>query len=208
MTSIADFLNGYTASIMASTGSLGGIKQDATFDFGTSFLPEELSFGCCTGGAGLAIMADKSPEQQEAAFKFVSWATSPEQTEWWSQTTGYMPVRKSAIESETMQGFFADNPNFKTAVDQLPKTKAQDSARVFIPNGDQIIGKGLERITVQGRKRCNRSSMKWQPPSPKRPSLFSRHWTHQGIAPPSFKGRERGGSPGRRVSFSGALRRS
>ncbi len=149
---VTDFVNGYTASTMASTGALGGIKQDATFEFGTSFLPEALSFGCCTGGSGLAILADKSPEQQEAAFKFVSWATSPEQTEWWSQTTGYMPVRKSAIESETMQGFFEENPNFKTAVEQLPKTKAQDSARVFIPNGDQIIGKGLERITFQGEE--------------------------------------------------------
>jgi sn-glycerol 3-phosphate transport system substrate-binding protein len=147
-----DFLNGFTASIMASTGSLGAIKRDATFEFGTSFLPEKLSFGCCTGGSGLAILADKSPEQQEAAFQFVSWATAPEQTEWWSQTTGYMPVRKSAVESETMQAFFAENPNFKTAVDQLPMTKAQDSARVFIPNGDQIIGAGLERITVLGEE--------------------------------------------------------
>ena len=51
-----------------------------------------------------------------------------------------------------MQAFFAENPNFKTAVDQLPMTKAQDSARVFIPNGDQIIGAGLERITVLGEE--------------------------------------------------------
>jgi sn-glycerol 3-phosphate transport system substrate-binding protein len=27
-------------------------------------------------------------------------------------------------------------------------TRPQDAARVFIPNGDLIIGKGLERITV------------------------------------------------------------
>ena len=33
--------------------------------------------------------------------------------------------------------------------EQLALTKAQDAARVFVPNGDQIIGKGLERITVQ-----------------------------------------------------------
>ncbi len=143
-----DFINGFTASVMASTGSLGGFNRDITFDFGTAFLPEGLTFGCCTGGSGLAILADKSPEQQEAAFKFVSWATAPEQTAWWSQTTGYMPVRKSAVESESMQAFFAENPNFKTAVDQLPKTRAQDAARVFIPNGDQIIGTGLERITI------------------------------------------------------------
>src|SRR5215207_679653 len=143
-----DFVNGFTASVMGSTGSLGGFTRDATFEFGTAFLPEALTFGCCTGGSGLAILADKSPEQQEAAFKFVSWATDPEQTAWWSQTTGYMPVRKSAVESESMQAFFAENPNFKTAVDQLPKTKPQDAARVFIPNGDQIIGAGLERIVI------------------------------------------------------------
>ena len=146
----SDFSNGYTASMMASTGDLGTLKRDATFEFGTAFLPEELTFGCCTGGAGLAIMADKSPEQQQAAFQFVKWATEPEQTAWWSETTGYMPVRKSAVDS--MTEFFAENPNSKTAVDQLAKTRPQDAARVFIPNGDQIIGKGLERITVKGEE--------------------------------------------------------
>lgn len=147
-----DFINGYTASMMASTGGLAGILQDATFEVGTAFLPKAEAFGCCTGGAGLAILSNKSAEQQAAAFEFVSWATAPEQTAWWSQNTGYMPVRKSAVESESMQAFFADNPNFKTAVDQLPMTQAQDSARVFIPNGDQIIGKGLERVTINGEE--------------------------------------------------------
>lgn len=32
--------------------------------------------------------------------------------------------------------------------DQLPKTRPQDAARVYIPNGDQIIGKGLERVLI------------------------------------------------------------
>lgn len=143
-----DFLNGLTASMMASTGGLAGIARDAQFEFATAFLPEAKQFGCCTGGAGLAILADKPQEKQEAAFKFIMFATSPEITAWWAQNTGYMPVRKSAVQSEEMQAFFAANPNFKTAVDQLPKTQPQDTARVFIPNGDQIIGKGLERITI------------------------------------------------------------
>ncbi|MER3438580.1 MAG: ABC transporter substrate-binding protein [Chloroflexota bacterium] len=144
-----DFLNGLTASMMASTGGLAGITRDAKFEFGTAFLPEgPAGFGCCTGGSGLAILADKPKEKQEAAFKFVMYASSPEGTAWWSQNTGYMPVRKSAAQSEEMQAFFATHPNFKTAVDQLPKTRPQDAARVFIPNGDQIIGKGLEEITI------------------------------------------------------------
>lgn len=145
-----DFSNQLTASIMASTGSLRGLTETIgdNFEFGTAFLPEAKTFGCCTGGAGLAILAGSPPEKQEAAFKFIEYVTSPEGTTFWSQNTGYMPVRKSAIESEEMQAFFAENPNFKTAVDQLPLTKPQDAARVFIPNGDQIIGSGLERITV------------------------------------------------------------
>jgi sn-glycerol 3-phosphate transport system substrate-binding protein len=146
----ADFANGLTASIMASTGSLRGLTENVgdKFEFRTAFLPKAEEFGCCTGGAGLGIMAGSPPEKQEAAFQFVKYVTSTEGTTFWSQNTGYMPVRKSAIESEEMQAFFAENPNFKTAVDQLPLTRPQDAARVFIPNGDQIIGAGLERIVI------------------------------------------------------------
>ena len=59
-----------------------------------------------------------------------------------------MPVRKSAIDGKEMNDFYKQKPNFTTAVKQLPMTKPQDWARVGIPNGDQMIGKGLERITV------------------------------------------------------------
>ncbi|MGH2615978.1 MAG: ABC transporter substrate-binding protein [Thermomicrobiales bacterium] len=145
-----DFANGLTASVMASTGSLRGITENVgdSFEFRTALLPKAEAFGCCTGGAGLALMAGSPPEKQEAGFQFIEFATSPETTTFWSQNTGYMPVRKSAVESEDMQAFFAENPNFQTAVEQLPLTQPQDSARVFIPNGDQIIGAGLERIVI------------------------------------------------------------
>ncbi|MER3486391.1 MAG: ABC transporter substrate-binding protein, partial [Chloroflexota bacterium] len=86
-------------------------------------------------------------EKQDAAFKYIMFATSPETTAFWSQNTGYMPVRKSAIDGP-MKSFYAERPNYQTTVKQLPLTKPQDAARVFIPNGDQIIGKGLERITI------------------------------------------------------------
>jgi sn-glycerol 3-phosphate transport system substrate-binding protein len=144
-----DFSSGFTTAIMASTGGLRGITNNATFDFGTAFLPEgPAGGGVCTGGAGLAIL--NSSEKKDAAFEVVSWLSSPEITAWWSQNTGYMPVRKSAAESEEMQAFFAENPNFKVAVEQLAVTKPQDAARVFIPGGDQIIGGGLEEILING----------------------------------------------------------
>jgi sn-glycerol 3-phosphate transport system substrate-binding protein len=81
--------------------------------------------------------------------KYLAFATTLENTIEWAQRTGYMPVRKSALEDSAMVAYFEEFPQFKTAVEQLPMTQPQDSARVFVPNGDQIIGGGLERITVQ-----------------------------------------------------------
>jgi sn-glycerol 3-phosphate transport system substrate-binding protein len=143
-----DFIGGATAAMMASTGGLAGITKDAPFKVGVGFLPKEKNFGCCTGGAGLAIPSGAPAEKQQAAMKYIAFATSPEQAGIWSRDTGYMPVRVSTAASAPMQEFFTANPNFKIAVDQLPQTQAQDAARVFVRNGDQIIGKGLERIIV------------------------------------------------------------
>lgn len=144
-----DFINGLTAAMMASTGSMGGVKTNAQFEFGTAFLPKKEQFGCCTGGAGLAILTSCPEEKRPAAMRYIGFASNPENTTFWAQNTGYMPVRKSAAESDAMKSYFAEFPQFETAVKQLALTQPQDSARVFVPNGDQIIGKGLERITVQ-----------------------------------------------------------
>jgi sn-glycerol 3-phosphate transport system substrate-binding protein len=144
-----DFINGFIASAMMSTGSMGGIKRGAEFEFGTAYLPKETNFGCCTGGAGLAILTSCPEDKRQAAMKYLAFASNTEQAALWSQRTGYMPVRKSSLESATMQAYFEEFPQFKTAAEQLALTLPQDSARVFVPNGDQIIGKGLERITVQ-----------------------------------------------------------
>ena len=144
-----DFLNGFAACAMQSTGSMGGLRENATFEFGTSFLPEKEFFGCCTGGAGLGILTSTPAEKQQAAMQYIAFVSNPENTSFWSQNTGYMPVRKSAATGEEMTAYYAEFPQFETAVKQLELTRPQDSARVWVPNGDQIIGKGLERITVQ-----------------------------------------------------------
>jgi sn-glycerol 3-phosphate transport system substrate-binding protein len=121
--------------------------REATFDWGTAFLPEgPAGFGCCTGGSGLAVLA--ASEKQDAAFKFVAFTSTPENTAWWSLQTGYMPVRKSASENAELIAFWDANPQARVAVEQLAQTRPQDAARVFVPNGDQIIGGGLEQITI------------------------------------------------------------
>jgi sn-glycerol 3-phosphate transport system substrate-binding protein len=143
-----DFNSGAILAYLDSTAGLAGHEAAAKFQVGTAFLPEgPAGFGCCTGGSGLAITASSPKDKQQAAMKFLAFATGTD-TVFWSQNTGYMPVRQAALQSPEMQTFYQQHPNFKTTVDQLPKTRPQDSARELVPNGDQIIGKGLERITT------------------------------------------------------------
>ena len=145
---VVDFTNGLAATTLESTGGLGGITSAAQFEVGTAMLPEERNFGCPTGGAGLAILAAPPGDRKQAAFEFIKFAGQPENVAFWSTNTGYMPVTRSALESSEMQSYFEENPNFKVAVDQLPRTQPQDNARTLIPNGDNTIGTGLERIFV------------------------------------------------------------
>lgn len=143
-----DFIAGRIATSMLSTGSLANVLTNAKFEVGTAFLPMEKNFGCCTGGSGLSILATTPKEKAQAAMKYIAYATGNVGGAFWASNSGYMPVRKSTADTQTYKDLFAKQPQYKVAVDQLPKTRAQDGARVFIPGGDQIIGKGLERILV------------------------------------------------------------
>ncbi|MCC3302359.1 ABC transporter substrate-binding protein [Arthrobacter sp. zg-Y895] len=144
----ADMAAGAVSAAVGSTGNLVGVLKTATFDVGVGFMPggsRELTGVCPTGGAGLGIPKDISPEQQLAAATFLKFLTSPENTAAFSAATGYMPVRKSA----DMTKVLAATPQIQTAIDQLAVTRNQDYARVFLPGADQEIAKAAGRILTE-----------------------------------------------------------
>lgn len=146
-----DFLGGLCASVISSTGGLSGILSGAKgkFDVGTGFLPKgPKANGCPTGGAGIAIPDMISDANKVAAMRFLNFITSTDQTAFYSASVGYMPARTSAVEGPIMTQVYKERPQFRTAVDQLPKTRSQDTARVFVPGGDAILGKALEAMTL------------------------------------------------------------
>ena len=130
-----------------STGDLSGITENAKFNLGTAFLPNPNGDGACpTGGAGLAIPSGIDKARQLAAVKFIDFVTNDENTSYWSQNVGYMPVRSTAVELDEQKKFMEENPNFATAIEQLPDTRPQDYARVFLPGADKEIGGAFEKI--------------------------------------------------------------
>jgi sn-glycerol 3-phosphate transport system substrate-binding protein len=147
-----EFATGILASTVASTGALVGITAAARFDVGAAPLPTGPGGapGCPTGGAGLAIPAQLSEERKLNALKFIEFITNPPNTAYFSRHTGYLAVRKSAVEDPGEQKYLADNPRARVALDQLPHTRPQDYARVFLPGADRIISAGLESIGLRG----------------------------------------------------------
>lgn len=141
----ADFVAGAASTIQESTGSLVGILDSAKFNVGVGFMPggpKEADNVCPTGGAGLGIPKSITPEQQLAAAMFLQYMGEPENTAAFSEATGYMPVRNSS----NMDSVIKERPQAKVAIDQLPHTRSQDYARVFLPGADREIGMANAKI--------------------------------------------------------------
>ncbi len=56
-----------------------------------------------------------TPQQQLAGWLFIRWFTGPEQGARWAIVTDHFPVRKSAVETETMKAYYEENPLYKDA---------------------------------------------------------------------------------------------
>ena len=68
---------------------------------------------------GSICLFNTTPEQQEAAWKFVRYFTSTEATVQWALGTGYLPVRRSAANDPKMQAFWESWPDNRVAFDCL-----------------------------------------------------------------------------------------
>lgn len=145
-----DFLNGKVSMIMTSTGYLYGILDSAKgkFNVGTGFLPKSKQYGTPTGGANIAMLSGKPVKETEAAWKFVKYMTDTPQVINFSQKSGYMPSRKSAVSSASMQSFFKEKPQFKTAIDQLYEAAKRRPCHPNYPELDKIIMDEIQRTTI------------------------------------------------------------
>lgn len=124
-TTPADFFKGKTAMIWHTSGNLGNVKANAPFEFGVAALPANRRSGSPTGGGNLYIFKKSTPQQQQAALKFVRWLVSPERTAKWGIDSGYIAVRPQAWATPVMTQYVAGFPMAAVARDQLGHAVAE-----------------------------------------------------------------------------------
>lgn len=123
-----DFVAGNSAIVYHSTGSLGFIRNNADFEFGTAFQPQGERYGVPTGGANFYIFRDQDPARRDATWTFIKWMTSPEMAARWSIDSGYVATREASWELPIMQEYTAQFPQALTARDQLQYAQPEFSA--------------------------------------------------------------------------------
>jgi sn-glycerol 3-phosphate transport system substrate-binding protein len=114
-----DFFEKKVAMMWTTTGNLTNVRKNAPFPFGVAMLPAGKRRGSPTGGGNFYISKKASKAQQQAAFQFAKWATSPERAAQWCVDTGYVAVRKDAFDTPALKKYVADFPPALVARDQL-----------------------------------------------------------------------------------------
>ena len=117
---------GNAAMTIDTSGNLGSILQvlgSGQFpdvEIGVAPMPGPVGKGgVLVGGAALYIPKASSPEKQAAAWKYIKYLLEPSSQAQWSVGTGYVPLRKSALDDPTLKAAWAATPEYKVAYDQL-----------------------------------------------------------------------------------------
>ncbi|MFM8748963.1 ABC transporter substrate-binding protein [Rhabdaerophilum sp.] len=122
-----DFFERKVAMMWTTTGNLTNVRSNARFPFGVAMLPAGKRRGSPTGGGNFYISKKAARAQQEAAFRFIRWITTPERAAQWGIDTGYVAVSPAAYETPAMKAYAADFPAALVARDQLPHAVAEFS---------------------------------------------------------------------------------
>ncbi len=114
-----DFFERKCAMMWTTTGNLTNVRNNAQFPFGVAMLPAGKQRGSPTGGGNFHISSKASKAEQEAAFKFIQWCTSPERAAQWCVDTGYVAVRPDSFETPALKKYVEGFPQAAVARDQL-----------------------------------------------------------------------------------------
>jgi multiple sugar transport system substrate-binding protein len=116
------FIAGETVTYAYTIAGRGNIQSQVEFDLRATTFPQ---FGdnpvrLPAGGNFLSVFAT-DPAQQEAAWKWVQYLTSPEALTEWTKGLGYVPPLPGLTEDPAyLAEFVAETPIQQVAIDQLP----------------------------------------------------------------------------------------
>jgi sn-glycerol 3-phosphate transport system substrate-binding protein len=135
------FINGacqITSSSVADHGTFGKQAKEGVH-WTNAMLPMLDGFerhNSFVGGASLWTLKGKSAEEYKGAAAFYNFLATPEQTQWWSTVTGYIPVTNSGFEAMKASGFYDAAPykGRELAIDSLTMPAGENTRGIRLGN--------------------------------------------------------------------------
>lgn len=123
-----EFCAGLSAMFIGGQWAMTSIEEAAAetgFELGVARLPkvrESDIGGVCPGGTSMYIINKGDDARVQASWEFMKWWVSAENQAEFCKLTKYIPVNVHAFESEDIQSWLAENPNYRVAFDALNDT--------------------------------------------------------------------------------------
>ncbi|EJJ26364.1 ABC transporter substrate-binding protein [Rhizobium sp. CF142] len=113
------FFAGKVGISLNSTGDYGGAKKALGDKLEVRPMPCNKVCSVPIGGAGIGILSTSPKDVQDAAYKFISYAASPEANAIWFAATGYLPINKKSASQPVAAEALAKKQGIDVAIKQL-----------------------------------------------------------------------------------------
>jgi sn-glycerol 3-phosphate transport system substrate-binding protein len=149
---------GKVAMYVESTARLRAhiTNTQGKFEVGTGLYPRPnnppADGGNIIGGASVYVLKSRPAPEQQAAWEFIKYVTSPAVQAQWQSDTGYYSVRKSAANEAPAKEWVGKYPQFTTAVEQIraaPVNRMTQGAVIGVfPEARSRVQKAVESVLL------------------------------------------------------------
>lgn len=141
------FQQGRAAMCVASTSAIPYIEKGAIdgLNWFAAPLPGYKTNDQLFYGTNVAVFNTNSPEEKLAAWEYIKHLTIPESTAYFSQNTGYLPVRKSVRELDSYKKYLEKNPIKSMSLDCM-EIGFQGARNIGEINALDVLGEELDLV--------------------------------------------------------------
>jgi multiple sugar transport system substrate-binding protein len=148
-----NFWDGKAFAVSHTSSLYNTYVANCNFEVGMAWLPGQNSKISEIGGSVILIPAKADQKAKNAGWKFMEYMVSKDVNMLWAKETGYMPTRKSVLNTAEGQKFVAEKPAFKVIFDNLDEI----NPRIQHPGWNQLASIWMSYMaeTIQEKKDVN-----------------------------------------------------
>ena len=159
------FTSGECPIFLTSSGFFGNVKANAKFEYAAAPMPYYPDVAgapqnSIIGGASLWVMGGKKADEYKGVAKFLTFLSDTDRQAKLHIESGYLPITKAAYDKVKASGFYQQNPDRETPLQELTnKPPTENSRGLRFGNMVQMRDDWSEEIeaALAGKKSANQA---------------------------------------------------